>query len=66
MLPNLSGAKFDILGENGKFCTHTETLCPGGNNVLKRFFFFSESLERALLVEYACQMKSLSHMVKKL
>ena len=26
----------------------------------------SETLERALLVEYACQIKSLSHMVKKI
>ena len=56
-------------GENSKFCTHTETLFPNGQQHPKKVFFserMSETLERALLVEYACQIKSLSHMVKKI
>ena len=59
--------KIWYFGGNGKFCTNTETLFPHGQQRPQKFFFpewMSESLERALLVEYACQIKSLSHMVR--
>ena len=66
MLPNLNGAKFDILGKMANSAHIRKHCAPGDNNVLKRFFQSEcqESLERALLVEYACQINSLSHMVK--
>ena len=38
MLPNLNGAKFDILGRMANSAHIRKHCSPGGNNVLKRFF----------------------------
>ena len=61
MLPNLNGAKFDILGEMANSAHIRKHWTPMGNNALKRFFFrVNVRVIRKGLINRVCMSNKIS------